>query len=60
MSTTEKVSDISGRGVGMDAVKNFLQGKGGDVVIVLTGEEKDGKQPFELNITLPANHAVQI
>jgi len=60
MSTAQTISDISGRGVGMDAVKKFLQDKGGDIVVQLTGEEVEGKQPFELQITLPQEIALQI
>lgn len=33
-STAEKISDISGRGVGLDVVKNKIEGLGGDVEVV--------------------------
>lgn len=33
-STAEKVSDVSGRGVGLDVVKNKIEGLGGDVEVV--------------------------
>ncbi len=32
-STAEKISDISGRGVGLDVVKNKIEGLGGDVEV---------------------------
>ena len=32
-STAEKVSDVSGRGVGLDVVKNKIEGLGGDVTV---------------------------
>lgn len=32
-STAEKVSDVSGRGVGLDVVKNKIEGLGGDVEV---------------------------
>ncbi len=32
-STAEKVSDVSGRGVGLDVVKSKIEGLGGDVVV---------------------------
>ena len=39
VSTKETVSDISGRGVGMDAVRAFIRKLGGDVYIEPTGEQ---------------------
>lgn len=33
-STSEKISDVSGRGVGLDVVKNKIEGLGGDVEVV--------------------------
>ncbi len=33
-STAEKLSDVSGRGVGLDVVKNKIEGLGGDVEVV--------------------------
>ncbi len=38
MSTKSEVSTISGRGMGMDAVRSILQGKGGDVEICPIGK----------------------
>ena len=35
MSTAEKLTDVSGRGVGMDAVKGFLEDAGGSIDVVL-------------------------
>ena len=35
-STAEKISDVSGRGVGLDVVKNKIEGLGGDVEVVST------------------------
>ena len=32
-STAEKISDVSGRGVGLDVVKNKIEGLGGDVEV---------------------------
>ena len=32
-STSEKISDVSGRGVGLDVVKNKIEGLGGDVEV---------------------------
>lgn len=58
MSTAEKVSDISGRGVGMDAVKQFVQQSGGDVNIDLKESNDDNYQPFEIHVSLPSSCAV--
>ncbi len=33
-STSEKITDVSGRGVGLDVVKNKIEGLGGDVEVV--------------------------
>jgi chemotaxis protein histidine kinase CheA len=60
-STAGKVTEVSGRGVGMDAVKGFLQKEGGDVVIRFRGgQEGDGWRPFELQISLPDKHAAVV
>ena len=57
ISTAERVTDISGRGVGMDAVKNFLMEKGGDLKIKLKGTpNNEGKVPFSLVIYLPERY----
>ncbi len=55
VSTKEQVTDISGRGVGMDAVKEFLQERGADIHLGLLADKPDDKgfMPFETVITLP-------
>ncbi len=53
LSTAEQVSQISGRGVGMDAVRNFVREVGGDIQLKLKTEEKQDFVPFETLITLP-------
>ena len=60
VSTKEAVTDISGRGVGMDAVKSFLQENDGDISINLLSEQanSEGFIPFELIASLPATHFV--
>lgn len=62
VSTKQTVSDISGRGVGMDAVKMFLQENGGDISIRLLADTptKEGYIPFELVLSLPAQHYTQL
>lgn len=48
VSTKETLSDISGRGVGMDAVRQFVRDLGGDVFIELSD---DGGGEFDPNNT---------
>ena len=60
ISTANKVSNISGRGVGLDAVKNFLTEHGGDIAIeLISGGISDGR-PFELHIILPSDVAFKV
>ncbi len=62
LSTAGKISEISGRGVGMDAVKRFLQRQGGDIAIRFVGSTPSGSayRPFQLLITLPLEYSVQV
>lgn len=60
-STAEKVTEVSGRGVGMDAVKGFLQREGGDVAIHFTDNNAAADmRPFELVISLPDKFAAHL
>lgn len=53
-STAQAVSDISGRGVGMDAVQDFVRREGGDVRLVFTGDDAGSDyRRFATLITLP-------
>lgn len=53
-STAEAVTDISGRGVGMDAVKGFLEDAGGRIEVVLdAGDDRQDFRSFATNIVLP-------
>jgi predicted ATPase/GAF domain-containing protein/HPt (histidine-containing phosphotransfer) domain-containing protein len=54
VTTANQVSLISGRGVGMDAVRTALVERGGSARIALTGSEQAGHRPFDLIIDLPA------
>lgn len=60
VSTKEVVSDISGRGVGMDAVRNFMTQQGGNVEVIISDliAPAEGFLPFELVLTLPADKYV--
>ncbi len=62
VSTKEQVTNVSGRGVGMDAVKSFLLAQGGNITLRLLGENADANTigqgvmvPFELVIELPSS-----
>lgn len=62
LSTAQAVSDVSGRGVGMDAVRRFLAKHGGRIAVKFTDVESAGChfRPFELEIRLPGRFAIQI
>ncbi|CAK0753621.1 Hpt domain-containing protein [Gammaproteobacteria bacterium] len=55
-STAEAVTQVSGRGVGMDAVRSFLKNEGASVRILLDNPgETFGFTPFKFVITFPAH-----
>ena len=58
-STASAVTEVSGRGVGMDAVQSFIKREGGEIRLELTDENigADFRQ-FETIISLPAKFAV--
>ena len=59
LSTSERVTQVSGRGVGMEAVRTFLKEQGASIRIVLgqSGKDQAGKPlgftPFEFVIDIP-------
>jgi GAF domain-containing protein len=55
LSTARQLSTLSGRGIGMDAVRGFLREHGGDVRIEFTGDAERGYRPFELVFRLPSD-----
>jgi len=61
-STASTVTEVSGRGVGMDAVKMFVESAGGRIELRLLSETTQREHvPFETRIHLPASlgvHAV--
>ncbi|MBF0351187.1 MAG: Hpt domain-containing protein [SAR324 cluster bacterium] len=61
-STAEKVTEVSGRGVGLDAVKKFFQKNKGDIMIELldTSQPDADFIPFQFTLQLPENLAVQV
>ena len=58
-STAEKVTEVSGRGVGMDAVKSFVEREGGTIELVLEGTPVNGFCQFKTLISLPAKFAAR-
>jgi len=60
-STAEQVTEVSGRGVGMDAVKGFVEREGGTIELRFTGEATSADfRPFETVISLPEKFAVKL
>ncbi|MFK7826096.1 MAG: ATP-binding protein [Oligoflexales bacterium] len=57
LSTKETITKISGQGIGMEAVKNFIERLGGSVRIDFSGEkDSEGHRPFKLTFLLPMNY----
>ncbi|MDE2600215.1 MAG: HAMP domain-containing protein [Rhodocyclaceae bacterium] len=60
-STASKLTDISGRGVGMDAVKSFIERMGGTLAIVFSDAHEGAEfRQFKTVIELPGEYAVQV
>lgn len=60
-STADKLTDVSGRGVGMDAVLGFARKEGGNVKInFLDNMSGHDLRTFETAVYLPASYAVSI
>jgi predicted ATPase len=57
VSTAAQVSQVSGRGVGLDAVRSFMRRHGGEARIAFTGSGREGCRPFELVLELPEDAA---
>jgi chemotaxis protein histidine kinase CheA len=65
-STAEQVTEVSGRGVGMDAVKGFVEREGGTIALRLmpvaevdAAHETPDFRAFETVISLPEKYVVQ-
>jgi HPt (histidine-containing phosphotransfer) domain-containing protein len=57
-STAQTVTEVSGRGVGMDAVRNFLKRDGGDIALRFTDDRTGAPyRAFETIVSLPARFA---
>ncbi|HEX5358270.1 MAG TPA: ATP-binding protein [Aquabacterium sp.] len=60
-STADQVTEVSGRGVGMDAVRGFLQREGGHIEIRFLDDQTDADfRPFETLISLPDKFAASL
>jgi len=54
LSTSAHVTQVSGRGVGMDAVRTFLKEQGASIRVALSGSGTDlGFVPFEFIVDIP-------
>jgi PAS domain-containing protein len=53
LSTSSKLTEISGRGVGMDAVRKYLEKEGGRINIELYEAKFEGFRNFAFRITVP-------
>lgn len=60
-STADQVTEVSGRGVGMDAVRGFLEREGGHIEIRFLDDQHDADfRPFETVISLPDKFAASL
>ncbi len=58
-STASMVTEVSGRGVGMDAVQDFIKREGGDIRLVFTDDKAGADfRSFKTVISLPGKYAV--
>jgi two-component system chemotaxis sensor kinase CheA len=61
LSTSELVTEVSGRGVGLDAVRGFVAKEGGSIAIELLGHDTTVEFcPFETVLCLPDKYAASL
>jgi PAS domain-containing protein/HPt (histidine-containing phosphotransfer) domain-containing protein len=60
VSTKGAVTGISGRGMGMSAVKTFMEDIGGQVSLRLLSSDSTGRVPFSVVLSLPRQHVHEI
>jgi len=58
-STSSKVTEISGRGVGMNAVEAEINAAGGSIRIELLGNPQDRFRPFAFVIEIPSRKVLE-
>ncbi len=61
LSTSKNLTQISGRGVGMNSVKHAIEEKGGQLDLTLpeSAAEDDTGVPFEIRILLPKSYFIK-
>ena len=60
-STAKAVTEVSGRGVGMDAVRDFVAREGGDITLRFTDKQIGGEfRAFETVISLPEKFGARV
>lgn len=60
LSTAEQITQVSGRGVGMDAVRSFLEEQGGRIEVVLdAATQPPSFTSFHFRITVPEASYIQ-
>jgi chemotaxis protein histidine kinase CheA len=58
-STADQVTEVSGRGVGMDAVRDFLRREHGGIALRFTDDHQGAAfRQFQTIVSLPENLAV--
>jgi len=62
LSTVDAVTNISGRGVGMDAIQQFVHELAGHIELIFIGEASavNHRRPFEIRISLPNESFVKV
>ncbi len=60
LSTKSSVSDISGRGVGLDAVRRYVEEVGGKIKIVLAAVEDIEHVPFHFEFEIPGSYCIPL
>jgi len=59
-STAEKITEVSGRGVGMDAVQDFLKRENGNIELRFTDDRQGAEfRQFQVVVFLPDGFAVE-
>jgi len=60
-STAESITDVSGRGVGLDAVRDFIERENGRIAISFTDEAVGANfRRFRITVSLPESLAVPV
>ena len=58
VSTAGRASRVSGRAVGLNAVRALMRARGGDARIAFTDVARDGRRAFELVLEFPADASI--